>query len=349
MDTFAEFERFSITPLGTGDHVFSLDDHGLVSRHDPPALASGPVPSIYTRDDDGLGIGYDSGDVHVLTHRDAASGRPTDLVLAEGTLTLGYDATSGKLSDLSMPNTAGAVATHFLRDGPLLLSESWSGGVVGMVTRGYDTLGRVSSVTVDATPAITLGRDRDGLLMSAGPLSFTRDAASGLPSTLSVGGVSTSFGFDGFGALTSRSTTWAGGRFDVGVDYDRAGQAAGWRETGAAFARDWSFDHDDAGRLTEVYEDGAATPTWHYAYDAAGHRIGWSTPEGSCVAPGCVDIDAQDRLLRQGAVSYGYDAAGRRTSRTDAAGTTMYGYGSLGHLRSATLASAHSTNSLILW
>ena len=93
------------------------------------------------------------------------------------------------------------------------------------------------------------------------------------------------------------------------------------------------------GRLEQVFRRSALR--YEYGYDGNGNRTSWVTPSGRCDDPGgtgrCVEVDAQDRLLRYGevgpgAINFTYDAGGQLATRSDSSGTTRYTYDVVGHL-----------------
>ncbi len=70
-----------------------------------------------------------------------------------------------------------------------------------------------------------------------------------------------------------------------------------------------------------------------YAYDSNGNRLS-RTKNGSTDT---AIYDAQDRLLTYGNATYTYNANGELMTKTDASGTTRYGYDVLGNLRTVNL------------
>ena len=88
--------------------------------------------------------------------------------------------------------------------------------------------------------------------------------------------------------------------------------------------RDRAVHLRSAGRLWQVFVNGAPTPARTYGYDANGNR-----DDGT--------YDAQDRLLTHGH-DHAYGPNGELTKRTDDAtgAETLYGYDAHGNLRSVT-------------
>jgi RHS repeat-associated protein len=95
------------------------------------------------------------------------------------------------------------------------------------------------------------------------------------------------------------------------------------------------YEYDVEGRLTEVRRDGVVTES--YTYDPNGQRLSASVG-GVSISP--ITWDARDRLTQYGGTTYGYDALGRRKTRTEAGQTTTYTYDLLGALRAVDLPGA---------
>src|SRR5207237_1072039 len=112
-----------------------------------------------------VSFGYDS------------AGRQHTMTIGRGTFTYNYNPTTGNLDSVVSPE--GNTVTHTY-DGNLTTSTIWTGSIAGTVNRTYDTDFRTASVAVVNGASATLGYDADSLLSSAGALTLTRDAASGL-------------------------------------------------------------------------------------------------------------------------------------------------------------------------
>jgi YD repeat-containing protein len=154
-----------------------------------------------------------------------AAGRLETLVTRTGTTSYGYEPGTGRLGGIAAPGATLAYAY----DGALLLGEAWSGLVTGDVTWTYDGFFRVTSERVGGAHQVNFGYDLDGLLTSARPATFTRQAATGLLATGTVGSVATSFGYNTFGELTSRTTTAGGALYSATLTRDAGGSSASRR------------------------------------------------------------------------------------------------------------------------
>ena len=198
---------------------------------------------------------------------------------------------------------------------------SGTGIVTGTRTFSYDTAGFRTSVGLP-TGAITLAYDDRGLLLSAtGPAGFS-------PS---------SFAYDSVGRMTSRTdaagtvtATWNNRNLPATIVDPLTGQTS---------TNTW----DAAGQLTKITYTAGGTRT--IGYDDLG-RVNsdqLKTSAGTVTAGYTVGYDVDSNITARtltlpgntgaGASTYGYDNAGRLTSWTKPAGTTVaYAYDNAGNL-----------------
>ena len=116
--------------------------------------------------------------------------------------------------------------------------------------------------------------------------------------------------------------------YGLQLGYDKLGRVVSKSEVIAGVSTPRTYQYDAAGRLAVVSSGG--TQLASYGYDANGNR---TQVNGAVVAT----VDAQDRLLNNGAASYSYSAAGALTQKTQGAQVTSYGYDIFGNLRSVNL------------
>ena len=202
------------------------------------------------------------------------------------------------------------------------------------VTRSYDDRLLVRERKV-ADVTTTYDYDADDLMTVAGPLTLTRDPASGLVEGASLGVAHETFDHDVFGALADHAA--------------RVGETVLYRE---AFVRDalgritsvtettptggettLTFAYDADGRLTSVSDAGGTrlAATW----DANGNRLTVTDDRGTLAGV----PDVRDRLVSHGASTYAYGPDGELEGVTTATGdVTTYAYDALGHLVETTLA-----------
>ncbi|WBQ07839.1 DUF6531 domain-containing protein [Kribbella sp. CA-293567] len=120
---------------------------------------------------------------------------------------------------------------------------------------------------------------------------------------------------------------------EVVAEYDAAGRVT--KHTDAS-GRTQTFEYDGAGRTTATtYGKG----TWQFAYDKSGRLVRTTLPSGKTAS---FTLDARGAMTKleysdkTPPVSFAWDAVGRRTSMTDALGTTRFGYDPFDRLSSVT-------------
>ncbi len=201
-------------------------------------------------------------------------------------------------------------------DGILRTGTTWTGPAAGSVTRTYDTDFRVTSESINGGNTISFQYDADSLLTQAGSLTLTRDPQHGLLTGTSLAGVNDSYTYSTFGELGAYQASYSGSPL-LGVQYvrDALGRITQKIETIGGATTTTTYGYDQAGRLTDVTQDG--TLLAHYEYDGNGNRLSVSRPGIGTVSG---TYDAQDRLLTYGAVAYSYTASGDLQSTTSVMG-----------------------------
>jgi RHS repeat-associated protein len=313
----------------TEAHDFAFTPVNLLSTYTPPSLASGNVATTYSYDADRR--------LTNLTHPDGASasyaynqysGLLTSALIAQGTLSFGYDSNSGYLGSISTP---WGQDVSYSYDGFLRTQIAWSGPTSGRVLFGFDQNFRVVSETA-AGSAITLTYDADGLLTQAGSLVINRDSSNGRITGTTLGSISDSYSYDANGLFATYGAQYEGSTlYAESVQRDLDGRITQKTETVQGTTHVWSYTYDVNGRLTSASVDGGAANV--YGYDADDNRTSFTNSSGMVSAT----YDAQDRLLTYGTTSYTYTANGDLTTKTTAAGTATYAYDVFGNLLSVAL------------
>jgi len=204
----------------------------------------------------------------------------------------------------------------------------WSGGgVSGQVNRTYDDDLRLRTIAVNGASAVTYSYDPDSLLTQAGSLALARDAETGLLTGTTLGSVTTSYTYNGFGELASMTARHgATTLYSEIYTRDRLGRIVTRVETVQGVTTTYGYGYDDAGRLETVETNGL--PTAEYFYDLNGNRLEKRTLAGSELG----SYDDQDRMLTYGDASFAYTANGELLTKTDTSGTTSYDYDVFGNL-----------------
>ena len=316
-----------LAPPGRPDHSFTHTEADLVASYDAPPIGAGPVQTLYDYDNDRSLRFENRPDGRTVEIAYDAAGRPETVTHPAATVTLGYDA-SGRLDTLSTSDGIDQARTF---DGPLPLSETWSGPVAGTVSWTWAHLSELASESVAGGDTIAYAYDDDGLLTQAGALAISLDPTSGVETSTTLGLVETTTTYDPRGYPATYTVSVSGSDL-LSFDYSRDAldRVVTIAEDQGGVARDRSFVYDDVGRLTRETIDGAAT---NYLYDGSDNR----TTVGSASGTVTGTTNDQDQLLTFGAVSYGYGAAGELVTRTEGGQTTTYDYDALGNLRAVAL------------
>jgi YD repeat-containing protein len=212
------------------------------------------------------------------------------------------------------------------------MSSTWSGEIACAVARTYDGNGWLTSRSVNGAHTAAFGYDDDGLLTAAGALTVTRDPATGLVTGTSLGDVTTTMAYNGFGEPESASASFDGTPlYQVSYTRDQLGRITDKVETIQGVTTTWTYRYDPAGRLEEVDQNAALYA--EYGFDDNGNRTSYSGFWGTTTGV----YDAQDRMTSYGGATYTYTANGELLTKTVGADVTTYDYDVFGSLRAATL------------
>jgi RHS repeat-associated protein len=320
-------------PLGHQRRT-SYDDAGRVAAAtDPMGVTRSYAYSDAART---LTVTDPMGTVSVQT-RDAAGRIVADTDAAGAVTSYGYDG-DGQVVSVTDPD---GVVTGYEYD------------PAGRLTALTDGAGRRTTYTLDHLGRLT-GRDRPGPGSEAvgydpagNPTSHTDptgqtwtasyDPMGRVLTQTDPLGHTTSYGRDPLGRIVS-TTDPAGVITTTG--YDPVGRVAVQADTSGA---SWLTRYDGEGRVTSTVDPVGVT--WTYTLDRAGRLTDAVTDAGA--RHYLFGYDAADRLATESApysFSYGYNARGEQTSRTDALGhTTTVGYDGAGRPTTITVPSGHTT------
>lgn len=312
----------ALTPPGKTAHGFAYSKLDEVTGYAPPTLPNvGNESYSWNRDSEVTSILHPDGSSTTVS-RDAA-GRATQVVAPWAVTRLEYASLTGKL----VSSSRGPERLAWQYDGPLLVRESASGTVSGSVSRRYDTDFRVAEVAVNDA-GVSYAYDSDGLLTAAGPVAMTRSATTGQLQSATTGTVVTSYTYDVYGAPASIETRVGPTVvFREALMWDDIGRIAVKEVTIQGSANRWEYAYDGASRLSQARRDGQSVGAW--TYDGNGNRV---AADGVAAT-----FDGQDRQLTSGAITFGHDAFGNRTRKTEGTQVTQYVYDGVGGLLSTTL------------
>ena len=211
----------------------------------------------------------------------------------------------------------GDVALSFDYDGFLTTSQTTGTVDPQTVTWQYDTSFRITRQDAGGSE-VAYTYDDDDRLLSVGDQAITRDPATGKAATRTLGDVTITYTYDGYGALTRTHAVFDDGvspaleLFDEQITRDALGRVdTRDEEIEGAPAVTWDYDYDAVGRLSDVSQ-GAVTRT--YSYDLNGNLT--AGPGGAGV------YDDRDRLEQYGSATYTNDSAGDLASIADGGSVT---------------------------
>jgi RHS repeat-associated protein len=258
---------------------------------------------------------------------------------------------AGKTSDILGPY---GVNLHYVYDGMLAKSTSWSGDVNGSVAWTYNSdfnkiLETVNGASGSAQAAF--GYDADRLLTCASPttcnppgsdaLTITHNPA-GLVGTIALGNTSETLTYNAFGELARQTATFSPSTPLVDITYDAAGvqrdnlgRIVQKTEVIGGATNVYGYTYDHLRRLTDVKLNGSLAE--HFEYDANGNRlVGFNAAAGTTYTG---TYDDQDRLLSYGPFDFTYTANGELETKTnrDTGEAWLFQYDALGNLLSVGL------------
>ncbi|MBI3344898.1 MAG: RHS repeat-associated core domain-containing protein [Gammaproteobacteria bacterium] len=250
----------------------------------------------------------------------------------------------GQVTDISAATGANL---HYVYDGPLVLSEAWSGPIAGSVSRSYDSDFRPQSLSVasSGTPtpsSINFTYDADSLLTQAGALTLSRNTQNGLLTGTTLGTLTTSQNYTPFGELNQFNASYSNTpQYSTLYTRDTLGRITQKTETVGTQTDSYAYGYDTAGRLIEVRKNSVIVSS--YAYDQNGNRLSKTDVTGTATGT----YDAQDRLTSYTlptsgggpavGVNYTYSLNGELQSKTQGTQNTTYTYDVLGNLRTVAL------------
>ncbi|PYK02282.1 MAG: hypothetical protein DME23_02000, partial [Verrucomicrobia bacterium] len=254
----------SLTPSGKPAHTFEYSAVDLKTRYFPPAVVPGTNFTLYTYNLDKELIAVKQPDQEVVQYDYSASdcncGRLGSLIQARGTNSYSYDALTGKLTGIQAP---GGINLIFTYDGGLLLTETRSGAVPGIVSNTYDNNFRVTSQSVSGGAPIALQYDTDGLLVQAGALTLIRNDTNGMIARVTLGGITNSWAYNGFAEITNSSAAFnATTLYAVAFTRDQAGRVIQKTEMIDGVSDQYVYTYDPGDRLAAVLKNGATVATY---------------------------------------------------------------------------------------
>jgi RHS repeat-associated protein len=321
----------ALTPPGQPAHTMTYTAVNLLQDATAPDAGAGTDQTqyVYNADRQLTQVTRPDGTTVGLTYD--AVGRLTTLTLPQGQETTTYDPATGNPLTVTAP---GGETITYGYTGGLPTDATWSGAVAGSVHATLDANFRVTAETVNGANPVNFQYDGDGLVTQAGPLTLSRDPNNGRLTGSALGSVADTLTYDSLGEVAAyQASAGATGLYSAQDTYDLLGRVSQQTEVIGGVSHTDVYTYDAASRLTQVTQDGVSVA--EYTYDANGNRLTYTGPGGTVTA----NYDAQDRLVRDGTLSYTYTANGELQTRTDSAAnqTTHYTYDALGNLLAVVL------------
>ena len=337
----ADGNLVELVPPDQPAHRFSFTDVGLRDGYLPPDVGAGDEGSYleYNAERQLTRVERPDGkEIKIAYSKD--TGMPETIQSPRGSTTYSFYESDGYIAGISTP---AGIGVQFDWENTQLAQVTWSGQVEGKVGYTYDNNLNLRSVSVNGANQIQRGYDKDGLLTAVGSLAVTRHPLSGFVSATSLDEVETSRTYNQFGEL-ERLKAEADTEVLLDIQYtqrDKLGRILQKVETIEGAASTYDYEYDPIGRLVAVSVDG--TETASYEYDDNGNRLVKSTPAGSLSG----SVDAQDRLITYGTITFSYTASGELASSVEGSYTTSYDYDVFGNLRSVVLPDATEIEYLV--
>ena len=274
-----------VYPDGTKEH-FTYDNNGNLLTRTVPT----PANHSFTYNGGDLRSGYTSALNKETTYRYDKSKHLTQIVRPSGK-TIDYSYTDGRLEKITTPEstidysylfadkvgsiTKGAEKISYSFDGTLNTAIAYSGTLNQSIGYSYDNDFKVTSTTY-AGQIENHTYDNDGLLISSGRYSLTRDAQNGYVTQLADGTLTQARSYNDFGEITEVSDN----TFTYTIIHrDNSGAITQKQESLNGTTVTYDYSYDERGRLVQVKKDG--TTVERYSYDSNGNRAPKFTAEAS--------------------------------------------------------------------
>ncbi len=332
----------SITPAGRQPHVFEFDLKELLKKYDPPLLpssVSSPVSYLYNSDRQVSKITTPTGNIDFIYNQ---LGEPE--VVAAPDVARRFEFRRGLLTTAQVVDPE--IFAQFSYLGEKISSEisSFPTGVQTEAYYRYNSNGTMRDHQIKAAGVSHLlpFTYNDGRLTGVGPMTVSTAGFLNRIDNTSIGtcteyfqydrseiGLENQYGdMDGHIVRCSASTI-----FEEIISRDKLGRVTQVYESvhpqpTTYYTRDYVYDQ--VGRLSEVKRNGIQQSL--YTYGPNGNRLTKTTAQGTKTAT----YDSQDRLVTYGSLTFTYNAAGARATKTDTSvspnAVTQYFYNTFGNL-----------------
>lgn len=195
---------------------------------------------------------------------------------------------------------------------------------------GDDDRHRLDEETVGGE-TVVYGYDSGGRLTAMGAMTATYDPQSARLETTTLGNVTTTVSYDGFGDVSGAVYEASNSAFyEVAYTRDTFGRVETKTETRSGGTALRCYEYDGSDRLAAVYDAAdsngcTGTQLEAYTYDLNGNRASVTNSAGT-VGPGDILTGPQDRLFEHGDWTYAYNDDGQMQRRTDTSSGDVWEY-----------------------
>jgi RHS repeat-associated protein len=313
-----------LTNPATVSHIFGYNKVTTKNSYQTPF--SGSYRYIYDRDRRLTRIDFPSG---FQISNIYSNGLLTQTQTAEGNIDYTY-LCSSKIGSI----TKGGESLNYDYDGSLVTFVDSAGTLTQSLGVTYNNDFKPASFSY-AGATENLDYDRDGLLITSGRFTISRNAQNGLPLAVTASGFGNTRTFTGyaevagesFKANTSTFASWNTTRDDNGRIITKSETVNGLTST-------YTYSYDALGRLLTVGLNGARVE--EYKYNPNGSRAyelnALKGENGRTYA-----YSLEDHLMSAGGATYQFDPDGYLVGKTEGGTSTAYNYSSRGELLDTTL------------
>lgn len=313
-----------LTTPKPADNQFEYNGNDQVSGFTSPL--NNTITYSYDKERKLTAIGLPSGKAITNTY---THGRLSQTATDEWATTYTYHC-----AGLTASITRGSEQINYTYDGTLLTGVAQTGTLNADLALTYNNDLNPTSLTY-AGLIENFGYDDDGLLISAGDFTITRNADNGLPEAVTAGGFAVNRTFNGYGEIDTLDVNLSGNhRHGYELTRDNSGRISTKIETINGVATRFDYAYDELSRLRTVKKDNALVE--EYQYDDNGNRTSVTNIFLGIAYQAYAHTDA-DHVITAGPASYSFNADGYLASKTEGAQTTTYTYSSTGELMNVTL------------
>ncbi len=242
------------------------------------------------------------------------------------------------------------LSNEFTRKGPMLQStklwRNFGSDYVGQLVITYDDL-RLASMTIKDDADATVGTwnytyDLDSILETAGDLTYSVNATTGLTDAITIGGLSESLTYSStYGEFNGYTVSYSGNtKYSYSLTRDLLGRITQMSENVLGTTTTYDYTYDTAGRLDEVEVN--STLASENTYDSNSNRTSGQVRGTAFTAT----YDGHDRLSTWNNYQFTHNRNGETTSKLDTSTSdqTNYSWDAWGKLRNVTLPNSDVVN-----